>query len=116
MDELSAQPLIVYPRSPRPSYADHVLSLFHELATKPESIIEVSGLQTALGLVAAGIGLCLVPESVQQLRRGDVIYRELEDERVVSPVIMSCRMHDESREVAGMLGSIRELYKEEEPR
>ena len=36
-------------------------------------------------LVAAGIGVCLVPECVQQLRRGDVIYRALEDEQAVHP-------------------------------
>ena len=70
------------------------------------------GLQTALGLVAAGIGVCLVPECVQQLRRGDVIYRASEDEGLVSPVIMSYRVHDDSGEIVVLLELIRELYRE----
>ena len=107
LDELVSGPLIVYPKTPRPSYADQVLSLFQDRGMRLASLHEVSGLQTALGLVAAGIGVCLVPECVQQLRRGDVIYRALDDEQAVSPVIMSYRVYDESREIALLLELIR---------
>lgn len=113
LDELVSGPLIVYPKTPRPSYADQVLSLFQDRGMRLASLHEVSGLQTALGLVAAGIGVCLVPECVQQLRRGDVIYRALEDEQAVSPVIMSYRVYDESREIALLLELIRDLYRDD---
>lgn len=109
--ELAAEPLIIYPNSPRPSYADQVLDLFRKKDITLGILHEVSGLQTALGLVAAGIAVCLVPECVQQHRREDVIYRPIDDESAVSPIIMSYRSHDQPREFNTMLELIRESYR-----
>jgi DNA-binding transcriptional LysR family regulator len=107
---LVAEPLILYPREPRPSYADQILSLFRVCGLEPKNVQEVSGVQTALGLVAAGEGICIVPEALQRLRRDDVLYRRLDEERAVSPIIMFCRSHDSSREIVMLLDLIRELY------
>ena len=70
---------------------------------------EVRELQTALGLVAAAVGVSLVPAAVQRLRRDDVVYRPLHD-GATSPVIMCSRMHDKSREIAALLQLVREVY------
>ena len=40
---------------------------------------EVREMQTALGLVAAGAGVSLVPSSVRRLGRDDVVYLELRE-------------------------------------
>jgi DNA-binding transcriptional LysR family regulator len=58
---LISAPLIVYPVAPRPSYADQVLSLLKQRGLKPALVREVRELQTALGLVAAGVGVVLFP-------------------------------------------------------
>jgi len=50
-DALARQPLILYPARPRPSYADHVLSLFRGQGLQPRVVQEANELQTALGLV-----------------------------------------------------------------
>jgi LysR family transcriptional regulator, benzoate and cis,cis-muconate-responsive activator of ben and cat genes len=47
--------------TPRPSYADQVLALFRDGGLKPPAVFEIRELQTALGLVAAEVGICLVP-------------------------------------------------------
>jgi DNA-binding transcriptional LysR family regulator len=109
---LVAEPLILYPREPRPSYADQILSLFRACGLEPRDVQEVSNVQTALGLVAAGGGVCIVPEALQRLRRDDVLYRRLDEERAVSPIIMFCRLHDSSREIVMLLDLIRGLYAE----
>lgn len=82
LDDLAAEPLVVYPKSPRPSYADQVLSLLRERDLKPPAVYEVRELQTALGLglVAAEVGVCLVPVSVEGLHRDNVAYRPLDDQ------------------------------------
>ena len=69
LEDLVSHPLIVYPSKPRPSYADQVLSILHERGLRPSLFREVRELQTALGLVAAAIGVSLVPAAVQRLRR-----------------------------------------------
>ena len=58
---------------------------------KPAVVHEVRELQTALGLVAAESGVCLVPASVERLRRDNVVYRPLDEPGAVSPIIMSAR-------------------------
>ena len=81
--------------------------------SKPRQIYEVRELQIALGLVAAGEGISVVPSSVYGLKRDDVSYKELDDPTLVSPIIMSMRALDESRDIREMLELIYRLYEEE---
>jgi LysR family transcriptional regulator, benzoate and cis,cis-muconate-responsive activator of ben and cat genes len=111
--ELRNERLIVYPRAPRPSYADQVLALFREHGLKPAALHEVRELQTALGLVVAEAGVCIVPESVGQLRRERLAYRPLDEEKAISPIFLSCRKKDASPDIALVLELIRDLYKQE---
>ena len=110
LHDLTADPLIVYPRAPRPSYADQVLALYREHGLRPASVQEVRELQTALGLVAAGLGVCLVPAAVQRLQRSGVQYRVLDAPLATVPVIMSQRRDDPSPELVAILEVIRAVY------
>jgi LysR family transcriptional regulator, benzoate and cis,cis-muconate-responsive activator of ben and cat genes len=111
--DLLNETLIIFPKAPRPSYADQVLAAFKDRALEPRRIYEVRELQIALGLVAAGEGISVVPSSVYGLKRDDVGYKELDDPSLVSPVIMSMRQLDESRDIKEMLELIYRLYEEE---
>jgi DNA-binding transcriptional LysR family regulator len=111
--DLVNETLIIFPKTPRPSYADQVLAAFQDRALKPRRIYEVRELQIALGLVAAGEGISIVPSSVYGLKRDDVSYRELDDPTLVSPIIMSTRALDESRDIREMLELIYRLYEEQ---
>ena len=53
---LSEQTVILYPASPRPSFADQVLTQFRAHGSPLTNLYETNGLQTAIGLVAAGCG------------------------------------------------------------
>ncbi|GEO39838.1 DNA-binding transcriptional LysR family regulator [Skermanella aerolata] len=110
--ELAGEPLILYPRVPRPSYADQVISIFRDRGLEPNIAHEARELQTAIGLVAAEVGICIVPTSVQRLRRDDVVYRELVEQTITSPIIMSRRVNDRSPELAVMSRVIIEAYRE----
>ena len=101
--ELAAQPLIVYPRPARPSYADQVLGAYHDLGLDPVSVMEVRELQTAIGLVAAHAGVSLVPESVQRLQRDDVRYVQLAEAALKSPIMMIHRAGDVSAELNALI-------------
>ncbi len=104
--------LLVYPRRPRPSYADQVLSLFRDLGLQPAAVHEVQELQTALGLVAAGMGICVVPAGVSRLRPDEVVYRTLSDPQAVSPIIMSTRVHDQNDDIVLLRSLIDRIYEE----
>ncbi len=113
LDELVGDALVVYPKAPRPSYADQVLALFRERDVKPQAVHEVRELQTALGLVAAETGVCIVPASVERLRRDNVVYRRLDEPGAVSPIIMSTRKGDRSPEISLILKLVKDIYKKE---
>jgi LysR family transcriptional regulator, benzoate and cis,cis-muconate-responsive activator of ben and cat genes len=111
--ELVGDALIVYPRAPRPSYADQVLALFRERGLRLPIVREVREVQTALGLVAAETGVCLVPTSVGQFPRDSVAFCSLKEEDAVSPVILSKRKGDRSPEAALVIRLIRDICRRE---
>ena len=105
---LAGEPFILYPGKPRPSYADHILALFSRRGLVLNVVQEANELQTAIGLVAAGIGVTLVPQTVQRLHREDIGYTPLADAETGSPIIMSYRATDESE----LLGEVQRLARE----
>jgi LysR family transcriptional regulator, benzoate and cis,cis-muconate-responsive activator of ben and cat genes len=107
----SRQRLIVYPKEPRPSYADQVLALLGNADVHPAEVMEVREIQTALGLVAAESGLCIIPSSARQMR-SDVRYRTISDPQATSPVILYHRAGDTSRYIDLIKKLIVDLYAE----
>jgi DNA-binding transcriptional LysR family regulator len=111
--ELVNDTLIVFPKAPRPSYADAVLAAFHDRGLEPAKVYEARELQVGLGLVAAGVGVSVLPNSVLGLKRSDVVYKVLDDANLTSPVIMSIRALDHSEAIKSLLQLIYGLYRSE---
>lgn len=109
---LAGQKLIVYPKEPRPGYADHVLGLLYGRDVRPAEVHEVREIQTALGLVAAEAGVCIVPASARQMR-SDLHYRLIADAGATSPVILNHRVSDQSIYIDLVKRLIRDMYVEE---
>jgi LysR family transcriptional regulator, benzoate and cis,cis-muconate-responsive activator of ben and cat genes len=119
LEQVAKEPFILYPSKPRPSFADQVLDLFSRHKLKPNVVIEANEIQTALGLVAADIGVTLVPQSVSRLRLGDVVFLSLADSEILSPVIMGFRRDNQTELLAAIINyAEEELSKaiEEQPR
>ncbi|TBU85565.1 LysR family transcriptional regulator [Phytopseudomonas dryadis] len=112
LEDLAREPFVLYPGTPRPSYADHVLGLFASHGLKIRVAQMTNEMQTAIGLVAAGIGITLVPASVQRLHRDDIGYTPLLDARATSPIVISYRQGDDSPLLRRCLGLVREIDSE----
>jgi len=113
LQQIAGESLLVYPNAPRPSFADTVLSLLDDVSVRPAEVIEVRELQSALGLVAAEAGVCLVPTSARL--RSDVHYRLVADERATSPVILSHRSNDSAWYIETIKTLIQRMYAENPP-
>ena len=113
MQDLAAETVILFPQSPRPSFADLVLEAFHDRGLEPGRIMETREMQISLGLVAAGMGVTIVPKSALGLQRRDVVFREFNDARLVSPVFMSVRIDDKSEYVLSLQQLVYQLYRDE---
>jgi DNA-binding transcriptional LysR family regulator len=68
---------IVPPRSVAPGLYDLVITRCHDSGFSPRITQHARQMQTVVSLVAAGMGVALVPSSVQTLRRVGVTYRRL---------------------------------------
>jgi DNA-binding transcriptional LysR family regulator len=68
-----------------------------------------------LGLVAAGVGIALVPSSVRRLGRNDVKYLALDEPEITSPIIVSFRPNDRSPLLDKFLRLIREFDQRPSP-
>ncbi|CAN5371649.1 LysR family transcriptional regulator [soil metagenome] len=107
--ELEAIPQIVYPGNPRPSYADLVLSAFYDHGLAPKTVLEVREMQTALVMVAAGSGACVVPETVRHLGRWDIGFADIV-QKIEAPTIMRYRVDDHSPGLRQLFEVFAELY------
>ena len=70
-------PLIIFPRRISPAFHDTILSCFRDAGVTPHIGQEAIQMQTIVGLVSAGMGMALVPQSVSNLQRPGVDYRTL---------------------------------------
>ncbi len=87
LEDLIKEPLVVFPRSPRPSFADHVTSIFRsEIGFAPDIIQEADDAETCIALVGAGVGISLVPESLKSLQVPGVTYIPLSKVNLTSEV------------------------------
>lgn len=77
LDMLAGEPLIVFPASPRPSWADFVITACRDAGFEPTIAQEAMESVTVVSLVAAGFGVALVPEGLRIFARPGVVYRPI---------------------------------------
>ena len=111
--DLTNESLLLYPTEPRPSFIDYVLELFEARNLKANYFSEVRELHIALGLVAAGEGLTIVPKTLEHLRSQEVTYIPFEDGLLTSPIVMSVRHFDKSELLKTLLDFTYQIYDEE---
>ena len=78
ISKLSDQPFILFPRKVGPHLYNRILSICQQAGFSPKVVQEVTPQPTIIGLVAAGIGVSFVSDSLQNLNRPGVVYRKLD--------------------------------------
>lgn len=78
LERVRELPLIIFPRQIAPGLHDAILACFHDAGLTPRIAQEAIQMQTIVGLVSAGMGIALVPQSVSNLKRPGVEYKALE--------------------------------------
>jgi DNA-binding transcriptional LysR family regulator len=68
---------ILFSRSQGAAIYDGIIASCRQVGFSPRIAQEGSGVHTILALVAAGLGVALVPASLQHMKRPGVVYREL---------------------------------------
>jgi DNA-binding transcriptional LysR family regulator len=76
---LAQDPFILFPREMAPGLYDPIFSLCQQAGFSPQVIQEAIQMQTIVSLVAAEIGVAIVPLSLQNMQRQGVIYKPLQE-------------------------------------
>ena len=76
-EELSGEPMILFPYRLMPGFVARVLQLFDGLQAPPRVTQQAIHQETVLGLVAAGIGASILPESVRRFQMPGVVTRPI---------------------------------------
>jgi DNA-binding transcriptional LysR family regulator len=74
---LAPERFVVFPRHVAPGLYDQIMSLCSSGGFRPIVAQEAAEIPTIISLVAAGLGIAIVPSSVQSLRHERVVYRAL---------------------------------------
>ena len=111
IDDLGGEPLILYPRQPAASFPRFVEGLYRDAGLTPEVAHRADEIQTAIALVAAGLGVTYVGASVARLGRSDVTYKPLRGAAAkrLSTLSATFRSDDQSAHLAAFLGMLKTL-------
>src|SRR5579863_2804684 len=93
---LSEEPFVLYPDHPRPSWTEFVIGLCQQAGFRPVVVQRTVEIQTTLSLVAAGIGVSIVPRCIGNLQRKDVVFRRLAGVRAHTELLVAYREGDPS--------------------
>lgn len=111
LNELRDEPMVLFPASRAQGFVEKVTGLCHEVGFAPNVAQVVGDGFTAMALVAAGFGVCLVPASITSVRMDGVICLPLANPPAGATVDISClyREGDTSPFLANFLAVAREL-------
>ena len=98
--DLGDQTFVLYPRRPRPSYADFVLDVCRKEGFEPAAMELAQDYQTAISLVSVGVGIAVVPESVSRTSRPGVFFRSYEGHNPGTGLTIHARRDNQSSQVA----------------
>lgn len=105
---LEGQPFILFPRELAAGLYDQIIAMCQRAGFSPK-IVQEAQMQTIVSLVAAGIGIALVPASLENLRRQGVSYRPLKGATPKVQLAVVWRKDDTSPVLRSFLSVVREV-------
>jgi DNA-binding transcriptional LysR family regulator len=108
ISQLNDEPLVVFPRDKAPGLYDDIVSLYADAGLTPVIGQQAIQMQTIVSLVAAGLGVAIVPASLRNLGRTGVAYRELKGRTPGVEIGLAWRRGDRDPAVARFVDFMRE--------
>ena len=108
LSDLANEPFILQPSPPSP-HAENTIKIFANAGVTPQIIQTVEQVHTALGLVAAGIGITLLPSSIQNMQIRGVEYRNLINPTPVLEMKMGYRADETSPALVSFIETVHSI-------
>jgi DNA-binding transcriptional LysR family regulator len=109
LQDLAKDPFVIFPRALGAGFYDQILSLCGQAGFSPHIVQEANEMQTIVSLVAAGIGVAIVPASISNLRMKGVSYVHIRKPLARSAMTVVWRRDDPSPALKAFMQIIRQL-------
>jgi DNA-binding transcriptional LysR family regulator len=100
---LAGEPMVLFPRHLAPAFHDIITTMCRDAGFSPVISQEAAEYQTILSLVAAGLGVSIVPASIRNLGRTGVVFRPLLYSGAAAQVVAVFRQHRRSNAVEALV-------------
>jgi DNA-binding transcriptional LysR family regulator len=108
--DLAKEGFILVRRPGAPGMYGDLIEACHRAGFAPRVVAEVDQMLTNITLVAAGVGVSVVPASMRDIHRDEVFYAEAKDApQLAAPLNLVTRIGETSPVVAGFVRFAREL-------
>lgn len=116
LSTLASESFILFPANMGPVFYEQIMNMCQQAGFRPKVAQEAVQMQTIVGLVAAGLGVAIVPASLQNFPRSGVIYRPLQEQTPKTGLYLAWRQHDASPVLRAFLGLARKMTQSESNR
>ena len=103
LSTLADELFILFPAKLGPVFYEQIIHSCQQAGFHPKVSQEAVQMQTIVGLVAAGLGIAIVPASLQNFYRSGVIYRPLQEQIPETGLYLIWRQHDSSPVIRAFL-------------
>ncbi len=107
---LAGERFVLFGRRLNPLFHDEVISACHDAGFSPDVVQEAGEMPTIVGLVAAGLGVSLVPASMERLRTDGLVYIPLQGPGVRIAIALAWRHERPSPLVRTLIGVARDTW------
>ncbi len=107
LSALADESFILFPAKMGPVFYEQMITIFQQAGFHPKVAQEAVQMQTIIGLVEAGLGIAIVPASLQNFHRSGVIYRPLQEHLSDTGLYLTWRQHDSSSVIGAFLSLTR---------
>lgn len=112
--QLANETFILYKRPGGPGLYDAIITACRGAGFSPRVGQEAPRILSTLNLVAAGLGVSIVPESLSRLQMDGVLYRPLSDDPPLhAPLILACRRGEQSAAVQRFIDLVQSSVEQE---
>jgi DNA-binding transcriptional LysR family regulator len=109
LSSLAKETFVLYKRPGGPGLYDTIITACRGAGFSPHVGQEAPRILSTLNLVAAGLGVSIVPASLRRLEMDGVVYRSLtKDQQPLAPLILACRRGENAAAVQRFIDLVKQ--------
>jgi DNA-binding transcriptional LysR family regulator len=115
LEALAEEQLILFPRVIGPGLYDSIIAGFQGAGLSPKIGQDAPQIPSTVHLVAAGFGVSIVPQSIEQIRAQGIRYLPIKGEPLIAPIGLAYRKDERSKVVRNFVSVARARASEAPP-